>query len=67
MPKPTTAKTYPHFATYRDDAEWMGKAKKLAADRGVTLAGLMRQLIREEWTRLDRRHAQRTARKEPQS
>lgn len=58
MPKPTTAKTYPEFATYRDNAEWMALAREMAAGRGgISIAALLRALVREEHARLARRQA----------
>jgi hypothetical protein len=55
MPKPTTAKTWPEFATYRDNPEGMSLARELAEARGVTISGLLRVLVREEHRRATRR------------
>ena len=66
MPKPTTAKTYPHFATYRDDEDGMDIAKGLAKGRGCSISALLRALVREELARLTQRTARTAAPKETQ-
>lgn len=51
---PTTAKTYPLRVHHYEDAAGLERLQRLASERGVSVAALLRQLAREEDARLKR-------------